>query len=77
MKSIRVDNQDRWRFNVTCHECGAKLTLNESELFTVSLDCVPIPIGAFDCPSCKKTCVIRNGDMPIHVYNRLPYRGKI
>jgi len=61
MKSFLVGNDER-EFEVTCHECNTTHTLKESELFTVSIEYVPIPIGAFDCPSCKKICVIRNGD---------------
>jgi uncharacterized protein YlaI len=72
MKTIQVGNRDEWRFEVHCHLCDTEHTIDEQDFFTVSIPFVPIAIPAFVCPKCNQTCIIRNGDMPTHVYLRLP-----
>jgi hypothetical protein len=73
MKAV-LKGSDEWSFEVECEHCHAQQVMAEGALFLVHVDGFPIALPSFVCGLCGKTTTLMSGEMPIHVYQRLPTR---
>jgi hypothetical protein len=76
-KETKMTTQDisqEWSCEADCCHCGTVQKLKEADLFQIQPSDLPITLPHFVCKSCKKITVIKNGNMPLAIYFRLPHR---